>query len=164
MDGQTIGAVVGVAFGCGWGIAGATGLQPPWRARIETLSVAISAALIAALAIFGARGPLGTFRGDVYGVAVTGEAVGIVAAVWLLRRCGLSQFLLPAIGFIVGLHFIGLWRATELSIFVWVAVAMCIVCALAVFVPTSADTDLRRVVAGIGSAAVLFASGLAALF
>jgi len=33
------------------------------------------------------------------------ETLGIFAAVWFLRRFGLAQFLMPAIGFIVGLRF-----------------------------------------------------------
>ncbi len=120
--------------------------------------------LVAALSVFDAHGPLGTtFRGDVDGIAVTFEVMGIIAAVWLLRRLGRARFLLPAIGFIVGLHFIGLWRATDLSVFVWVAAAMCLICGLAVFAPETRTIDTRRVIAGFGSALVRWAAGFATL-
>jgi hypothetical protein len=85
MSGQIIGASVGVAFGCGWGIVGATGLRSPWRVWLGVLSVVISAALIVALAMSDPHRQSGTFRGDVYGIAVTFEAICIFAAVWQLR-------------------------------------------------------------------------------
>lgn len=107
---------------------------------------------------------VGHIPGDVYGIAVTFEAVGIIAAVWLLRRFALSHFLLPVVGFIVRLHFLGMWQATHLLNFAWLAVAMCFVCGLAIFLPGNEDTDARRIVAGLGSAVVLWAAGVATLF
>jgi hypothetical protein len=92
--------------------------------------------------------------------------MGIVMAAWLLRHFSLSQFLLPAIGLIVGLHFIGLWRATDLSLFLWTAGALCIVCAVAAFLPGFTEIggiDVRQVVAGSGCALVLWVSGAATL-
>jgi hypothetical protein len=131
------------------------------------LSIAISAALAAALAILPARRKAGTFRGQVYGVAVALEAVAIVLAVWSLRHLSLQHFLLPAIGFVVGLHFIGLWKATDMSLFRWVAGALCTICVVAVFSPGligNGGIDVRRVVAGLGCALVLWAAGLVTLF
>jgi hypothetical protein len=66
-----------------------------------------------------------TFRGSIYVAALAFEVIPIFAAVLLLRRFALSQFLVPAIGVIVGLHFIGLWKTTDLFVFRWTAVAMC---------------------------------------
>jgi hypothetical protein len=103
MDGRTIGAVIGVAFGWGWGVAGATVLPPPWHGRMIWFSLVVSGVLVAALGLFGAHRPMGTFHRDVYGIALTFEIVGIMATVWLLRKLGGAQFLVPAIGFIVGL-------------------------------------------------------------
>lgn len=158
---------MGVAFGCAWGIAGATALPTPWSAWGVGLSIGISAALAAALAMLPAPRKAGTFRGQVYGVAVALEAAGIVTAVWSLRHLSLQQFLLPAVGFVVGLHFIGLWKATDMSLFRWVAGALCTICVVAAFSPGLTENggiDVRRVVAGLGCALVLWAAGLVTLF
>jgi hypothetical protein len=128
------------------------------------LSVAVSTVLVAALAISGAKGPPGAFRGDVYGIAVALEVVGIVGAVLLLKRLAAPQFLFPAIGFIVELHFLGLWQATDLPRIVRVALAMCSVCGLATILPAgNGDTDTWRVVAGLGSGLELWAARIAML-
>src|SRR5258708_2508249 len=167
MNRESVGAVVGVAFGCAWGIAGATALPNPWSAWGVRLCIGISAALAAALVMLPARRTSGTFRGQVYGVAVALEAAGIVIAVWSLRHLFLQQFLLPAIGFVVGVHFIGLWKATGMSLFRWVAGALCTVCVVAAFSPCLTENggiDVRRVVAGLGSALVFWAAGLVTLF
>jgi hypothetical protein len=114
-----------------------------------------------------ARRKAGTFRGQTYGVAVALEAAGIVMVVWSLRHLSLQQFLLPAIGFVVGLHFIGLWKATDMSLFRWVAGALCTICVVAAFSPSLTENggiDVRRVVAGLGCALVLWAAGLVTLF
>jgi hypothetical protein len=109
---------------------------------------------------------LGTFRPAIYGMAVSFEAGAIFTAIWLLKRFALPQFLLPAIGFIVGLHFLGLWKATDLRNFLWIALSMCTVCGLAAFLPgvtENGDVDLRTVAAGLGSALVLWGAGFRAL-
>jgi uncharacterized membrane protein (UPF0136 family) len=166
MNRGSVGAVVGVAFGCAWGIAGATALPNPWSVWGVRLSIGISAALAAALVMLPARRKIGTFRGQVYGVAVALEAAGIVITVWSLRHLSLQQFLLPAIGFVVGVHFIGLWKATDMSLFRWVAGALCTICVVAAFSPGLTENggiDVRRVVAGLGCALVLWAAGLVTL-
>ena len=105
MDGPNIGPVVGVAFGCAWGVAGATALPRPWETWAIGSSIGISAALIVALAVPQKQRDSGTFRGHIYGIAVAFEVAAIFGTIWLLRQFALSQFLLPGIGFIVGLHF-----------------------------------------------------------
>ena len=162
MDGPTIGSVIGVAFGCAWGIAGATALPRPWLAWALGSCIGISAVLIVALALPHKQRPSGTFRGHIYGMTVAFEAAAIFATIWLLKQFALPQFLLPAIGFIVGLHFLGLWKATDLRVFLWTALAMCLVCGLAAFLPGATENgsvDVRRVVAGLGSALVLWGAG-----
>ena len=167
MDGSAIGAIAGVAFGCAWGVAGATGLPRPLRAWAGGLSAAVSAILIAALALIRTAHPSGIFRGSVYGMTVGGETAVIFLAIWLLRRYELSQFLIPTIGFIVGVHFLGLWKATGLSLFRWTSGAMCLVCVLAAILPGAAGVggvDTRRAVAGLGCAVVLWSAALAVLW
>ena len=162
MDGPTIGSVIGVAFGCAWGIAGATALPRPLQAWALGSCIGISAVLIMALALPHKQRPSGTFRGHIYGTAVALEAAAIFTTIWVLQQLALPQFLLPAIGFIVGLHFLGLWKATDLRVFLWAALSMCLVCGLAAFLPGATENgsvDVRRVVAGLGGALVLWGAG-----
>jgi hypothetical protein len=163
MSGARIGALVGVFFGCAWGLAGAVGLPRSERVIGVTLSLVISVVLAILLAMHRTPGdtPPGVFRGGVYGAAVAFEVVAIFVAVLGLRHWELEGLLVPTIGFIVGLHFIGLWKATDLIAFAWVAVAMCVVCLIAMALPgLAADTgyaiNFRQVVAGWGCALVLW--------
>ena len=94
-----------------------------------------------------------------------GAAIGVVT-IWLLKLFGLPHLLMPAIGFIVGLHFLGLWKATDLQVFLWTAVAMCLVCGIAAFFPGATATgnvDLRRAVTGLGCAVVLWGASASSL-
>ena len=105
------------------------------------------------------RRTLGTFRDRIYGKAVVFEVVAIAATIWLLKLFGLPDLVMPAIGFIVGLHFLGLWKATDLRVFLCTAVAMCLVCGIAAFLPgatASGNVDLPRAVTGLGCALVLW--------
>ncbi len=167
MDGPAIGAISGCRILAVLEVlAGATALPRPWQAWAIGSSIGISAVLIVALALPHEQRQWGTFRGDTYAMAVAFEAVAIFATIWLLKRFALSQFLLPAIGFIVGLHFLGLWKATYLRVFLWTALAMCIVCGLAAFLPGASENgnvDARRVVVGLGNALVLWGAGVSTL-
>lgn len=168
MGGLTIGALIGAVFGCVWGIAGSSGLpvrQGPWG---RLLSVAIFVALMVVL--IKRPPPLAAqpapFRAGIYGLGVCAEVVAIVAVVWYARRYGRKDILLPAIGCIVGLHFIAMWIATGAFIFVWTAIAMCLVSLIALAWPgrTMGDgalMDIRRVFAGWGCAVVLWVTAVA---
>jgi len=163
MDGPNIGPVVGVVFGCAWGVAGATALPRPWQAWAIGSSIGISAVLTVALALPHKQRHSGTFRGHIYGIAVAFEVAAIFGTVWLLGQFALSQFLLPAIGFIVGLHFLGLWKATDLRVFLWTALAMCCVAAFLPGATENGNVDVRRVVTGLGTALVLWGAGVRTL-
>jgi hypothetical protein len=160
------GGIIGATAGCAWGIVGAMGLPEPWRTSTACLGVGISAALIVALVKSRAAQKSQTFRGSIYAASVAFEAIAIFAAVSLLRRFALPQFIVPAVGIIVGFHFIGLWKATDLSKFLWIAVAMCAVCAFSLLLPGGEDFGIgaRQAVAGLGCAVVLWSSGAASLF
>lgn len=156
MSGDQIGAIVGVAFGCAWGIAGGLSLPPLWRAATVIGSLLISAS-IALLIGVSASAPRGYFDGAIYGIAVTAEVVAIVIAAIALRRTRKSSFIPPVVAAIVGLHFLGLWRATGNLVFVWLAGALCAVGLLATLVSRS----MRMPLTGIGSAVALWAAALA---
>ena len=162
----SLGPVIGVAFGCAWGVAGASALPRPWQAWAIGSSIGISVVLILALALPHRQRLPVTFRGHVYGIAIAFEVAAILATICLLRLFARPHFLMPAIGFIVGLHFLGLWKATDLQVFLWTALALCIVCGLAAFLPgatENGDVNVRQAVAGLGSALVLWGAALRTL-
>jgi hypothetical protein len=162
MSNATIGATVGASFGCAWGIVGSLGLPRHFRTPSMIFAVAISLALIIALVVHPSRLASRKLRGAIYGGAIALEVIAIVGGSVLLQPPRLQPFILPFIGFVVGLHFIGLWKATDLPLFLWIAAAMCAVCAVAAFLPTGSDAgvNMRIAVTGIGSALVLWAAGL----
>jgi hypothetical protein len=101
MDGPTIDPVVGVAFGCAWGVAGATGLPRPWQAWAIGCSIGISAVLSVALALPHKQRLSGSFRDGLVVKTVRSAAVSPagdrihrrVAFPWLVegdRPLGLS--------------------------------------------------------------------------
>jgi hypothetical protein len=163
IDGSTLGAIIVVVFGAVWGVAGAIGLPRPWRTWGLALSIAVSAALLIWCLMPHTTSMSGTFRGGVYGAAVAFELAGITAIVWLLRRLRLPRYILPAVGFVVGLHFLGMWKATDLLVFVWTAVGMCTVSVIAVWLPDHSGgraVDVRSVITGFGLALVLWTTGV----
>jgi hypothetical protein len=165
VNGAAIGAMVGAGFGGLWAVAGSLGL--PGRARMPAivLSLAVTAGLVAAAALApGRSGGSGTFDGTVYGIAVAAESIAIAAAAALLRQR--RDLLLPAVGFIVGLHFIGLWKATALTLFLAVAGGMCAVSlgSLLLRQRGSAGFAPRQAAAGLGCAIVLWASAAIGTF
>ncbi len=161
MSNANIGAIVGAAFGCAWGIVGSLGLPPRFRTLSIIFAVGVSLALIIALVVRPST-LRGKFRGGIYGGAIAFEVIAIIAGSIVLQRPELQEFILPYIGFVVGLHFIGLWKATDLLLFLWIAAAMCLVCAVAAFLPSTSTTgvNLRTAVTGLGSAVVLWSSSL----
>ncbi|HKF50723.1 MAG TPA: hypothetical protein VKB26_00300 [Candidatus Acidoferrales bacterium] len=167
MNSATVGSIVGVAFGCAWGLAGSIGLPRQYRMWSVIASIAISAVLIAALLIRPRAVEPAKFDGRLYGIAVAMEAAAIFAAVFALQRLGRQEFLIPTVGFIVGLHFIGLWKASGMPLFLWTASAMCVVCAVAMFLPgprITGGADARAILSGLGSAVVLWTAGATTLF
>lgn len=158
MNGAQIGTIVGVAFGGAWGIAGTLPLPPVWRTAGILGSLAVSALL--ALLIYRAPGSAGGyFNGAVYGIAVTAEVVAIVIAGVILSRTGHNTLIPPVVAVIVGLHFIGLWRAMGSVTFLWLAAALC---AIGLFAATMRPAA-RLPVTGIGSALALWGAALTTL-
>jgi hypothetical protein len=104
-------------------------------------------------------GDAGMFRRRTYLIAVILEVAALYAVALLLPRSGLGAFLVPAVGLVVGLHFIGLWRATGLSRFFWIAVCMSAVSILSMGLPASAFLFIanpRNAVCSLGNAIVLW--------
>lgn len=167
MTGAAIGALVGASFGGCWAIAGAFGLPKRMRPPVILLSLAVTAFLIARPFVEPLSGvPQGSFDATVYWIAVAAETAAILIAAIFLNVRGRKDLLLPVIGIIVGLHFIGLWQATRLLLFLGVAILMCAV-SLAALLLRGYDANgvsPRQAVAGLGCAIVLWGCAALTLF
>jgi len=157
--GRSVAGTIGLVFGGLWFSLGAMGLPRGLQLLGESMGFLVTIALIAML--WSRSGPAGSgaglFRRRGYIIAVALEVVAIYIASTLLARNGLRSYLIQAVGVIVGLHFIGLWQATRLSRFLWIAGSMCVVSTVAVFLPNALDgLNLRGMVTGFGNALVLW--------
>ena len=156
---RPIPATIGLIFGGLWFWLGALALPPAWRTPAGLLGALITVGLIVRLwrAQSQADAGAGMFRRGAYLVAVALEIAAIYTASALLPKYGLQGYFIQAVGVIVGLHFIGLWRATGAARFLWIAGAMCVVSLLAALLPAAWQAlDPRNVAAGIGDAVVLW--------
>ena len=138
----------------------AMAVPPDWRAPVTTLAAVVTAILIARLwsnrepaAI--QRGPL--FKRKAYQVSVVAEVFAIYVASAVLPRYGLQSYFIQVVGIFVGLHFIGLWVATQSLRFLGIAAGMTVLSAIAVLLPATLHLiDLRNCVTGVGNALVLW--------
>jgi hypothetical protein len=158
-SGRPVAGTIGLVFGGLWFSLGTMGLPRGLQLLVASMGLLVTIALIATL--WSRRGPAGSgaglFRRRGYIIAVALEVVAIYAASTLLARNGLQGYLIQAVGMIVGLHFIGLWQATQLSRFLWIAGCMCVVSALATFLPNAlGGFDPRDMVTDFGNALVLW--------
>jgi hypothetical protein len=114
-SGLAIGALIGTCFGLGWAVAGVQGIPTRWRAVAFSLSIFASALLaVGVLWCFRSSPSAGgsnAFDGRIYGWAVTLQSLAIVITAVTLRRSAHIEYIMPAVAFIVGLHFFGLARA-----------------------------------------------------
>jgi hypothetical protein len=156
---RPISETIGLVFGGLWSSLGSEGLPAGLRLPAEGVCFAITFGLIVSLwwrrrpAVSGR--PL--FRSRGYAIAVVLEIVAIYAATTILTQHGLKSYVIPAVGVIVGLHFIGLWQATRLTVFLWIAGCMCGVSILAALLPEVWGAyGPRAIVAGFGNALVLW--------
>lgn len=143
-------AMIGTGFGGLWAVIGAVALPRSWTPWAIGAAVAIALILIGRLLLSAAPESGGLFRRNAYRVAVIAEVVALAAAGYLLPRYRLAAYFIPAIGIIVGLHFIGLWRASGKTTFLWIAGTMCAVSAASIALPVAP--------AGFFNARMLFAS------
>jgi len=84
--------------------------------------------------------------------------VSLYVAMLLLKKYELGSFFVQVLGFVVGLHFIGLWVASGQRRYLWLCLSMCIVSLIGVMLPsaTSGDFNLRNVVTAYGCAFALW--------
>jgi len=135
-----IGALIGICFAMGWAYAGLQGISHPFR--VPYLFISVLASIGLATTVFWrwrfAPGPAvaGAARFDraIYRWVVAAEALAIPLSVIALNRTGSEHYVMPAIAFIVGVHFFGLARAMlggGAMVFVWIGAGMCLVASAA---------------------------------
>ena len=124
------------------------------------LAATITAVLIARL--WFNREPATTqreslFKRKAYQISVVAEVFAIYVASAVLPNYGLQSYFIQVVGIIVGLHFIGLWVATQSMRFLGVAAGMTVLSAIAILIPATVHfIDLRNCVTGAGNALVLW--------
>jgi hypothetical protein len=154
-----IAGTIGLTFGGLWSSLGAMGVPHQFRVPFEGLGLLVTMLLIVGLwrRRAPAEGGGGLFRRRGYIIAVILEIVAIYVASTLLSQNGLRSFIIPTVGVIVGLHFIGLWQATRLPSFLWIAAGMCAVSVFAACLPEVwGEFGPRNLMAGFGNACVLW--------
>lgn len=119
--------------------------------------IAVGAACVAAVLFAGWRGwhrPMTgrRFERNWYYIAVAGELAAMFVASYFLGRYGLTAYVWPVIGIIVGLHFIGFWRAAGGSRFLWLAGGMTAINLVALAFPVGPE---MLAVSAFGSFAAL---------
>ncbi|HEX3810965.1 MAG TPA: hypothetical protein VHW02_14825 [Rhizomicrobium sp.] len=160
---KPIGGTIGLFFGGLWSFLGAQALPQPWQMPVAIVGFVVTFVLIAMVWRRSTlAGPgTGMFGRRAYLAAVVLEVVAIVAASNLLTHYGLQSYIIPAVGVIVGLHFIGLWVATGMSRsatpLLWIAGAMVVVSALSALLPHAyGGFNPRDAACGFANALVLW--------
>ena len=146
------GRAIGFGFAALWLLLGAAALPVAWRYPVGALGLAV----IAALAVRAWRMDeprTGLFRMNRYRISVAAEFGALTLANFLLARNGLSAYLIPVVGIIVGLHFIGLWWAGGGVRYLQLSAVMTAIDAGALLLPPGGQA--MQAVAGLGSAAAL---------
>lgn len=162
---RSLPALIGLVFGGLWGLIAAMSLPEAGRA-VGTLAVT---ALTGFLVIMVWRRPVAsTGSGPLFGralylIAVSAELVASYAASVLTPRLGVQPYFVQAVGMIVGLHFLGLWAASRMIRYVWIAGGMCFISVAAMFLPETVGLlHARDFLTGLGNAVVLWVgAGLA---
>ena len=146
------GRAVGLGFAVLWLILGAAALPMPWRYLVGSAGLtAIGVMVWRAWRMDEPR--TGQFRMSRYRVAVIAEFAAIAITQLLLGRLRLTGYLLPAVGILVGLHFVGLWWAGGGERYLRLAATMTAIDAAALLLP--AGSAAMQATAGLGSAAAL---------
>lgn len=150
MNSKKTGIAISSIMGFFWCIIGSITLTHTCRvATIAGAFVATGALLYANVSQSSA---LTKFNRNIFVLAMAFEIIGIAGAVWLLIAFREPTFIWSAVASIVGLHFIGLWLATDDRTYLGITIAMCGTGLVSALLPFPA----RMQVAGLASAMVLW--------
>ena len=158
--------LIGLAFGGLWAVIAALALPVGVHNVALIFDALITGGLICWLWFRPSHAPSGRlFRAKAYWVSVALEVAAIYLASILLSKVGLQAYFIQALGIIVGLHFIGLWRATGSPRFLAISAGMFIVSAIACFLPAQfSGWNPRDFATGLGNALILWAGASGVLW
>ena len=145
--------VIALVFAALWLRIGAAALPGRWPIVVGIAGI-VALALICVLAGRRSSPGEGRFDRSRYRLAVLGELAGFAFLAWLLSSYPLERYIWPAIGIVVGLHFIGLWWASGRRRFLVLSGGMTAINLVALVVPAAVMVPLS----GLGSAAALAAA------
>lgn len=147
--------IIGIFFGLLWGVIAAQAL--PLRFRSIGIAFVVVLGILFLLRMIKRTRPDGAtqllFRKWAYLVAVGAEVGAIYLASRLSSRFGGENYFVSSVGVIVGLHFLGLWKATGSVRFVEICVAMCVVSGLSMLLPFAWDGVNLLFISGGGECA-----------
>ena len=156
-----IGIIIGAFAGVLWGLAGGSALDGTWRSVVVAV-VVFAGATLSWLALRMPPTHQGQFNSKVYGTTSLLQVALIGAGVAFLNVVHQQARVPPLVLTVVGLHFIGLYLASNMRVFVWVAITLVAV-GVAVFVWPSLSIQARLAYTGLPAAAVLFAACASAI-
>lgn len=150
--------MIGTLFGGLWAVLGANALPSRWSTAAAIAGLSITALLVIHLFRGESADQASLFRRRAYIVAVVLEVVGLYAAMSLLPQYKLESHAIQVIGFVVGLHFIGLWLASKSKRFIWICASMCAVSLLGTLLPNAVPGhfNVRDAVTAYGCALALW--------
>ena len=149
--------LIGLLFANLWGLVGAVAFPQPWS-LISAAAVVLTTAALFVRSLKVASLGNGLLHRNAYRLAVVAELIGIALAQVITYKLGLQLYFICTVGFIVGLHFIGLWLASSSKRFLWISVGMCAVSLLSTALPSSTmGLNPRTATVGLGNAIVLWA-------
>ena len=154
-----VSSLIGTFFGGLWALAGCTSFYGAARVVLMVTAGAITSVLLLRSIRHQAAAPLRNhlFHRWPYLIAVMLEAAAIGLAGALLPKVGFTPYLIEVVGIIVGLHFIGLWKASQSSRFLMISLGICVLSASAMAAQLTLES-IRTGLAltGFGNALVLW--------
>jgi hypothetical protein len=151
--------LIGMIFGGFWALIAVLALPRTYRTQEIAVVILITVGFV--LRLWRRESALSSrkvfFRTRAYLFSVAGELMALCIASATFPRFGLSEYLYSAIGFIVGLHFVGLWHGSRSRRFLRISAWMCFASLLSAMIPFSWKMfDLRYAFLGTANALILW--------
>jgi hypothetical protein len=127
------GPTILAAMGLLWWTFGAASFQSPLRNAL--MGVGVIAAIAMVIIIRGGSKIMVKLDRNLFLASVPFDVIGIALACFALITIHLASYILPAIAGIVGLHFVGMSKATERRDYLALATLTCGIAVVAVLLP-----------------------------
>lgn len=125
MSNVRTGVIVLTAMGILWWAIGGYSIPLPWKYAVLGLGLLLAGLLLGRSLLMPAR--LHKLDRTLFLLSVLFEALATAACVWALIKLRMGGYIFPAIAIIVGLHFIGMWKASDRTDCLWLAALLCVI-------------------------------------